>query len=563
MTAVWHFVRTDVRRLRWVIAAWLFLVAGATIFDAVVPFLSQQTQIAFIASIGLTMFVLVATLLLFSVLLIPLIVQADPAVGTDAFWMTRPIDPRSLWIAKLALAGILGLAVPVLAQVVLLAISRIAPLEIARLAAESALLRLFWIACFMALAALTPGIARFLLLGAAVAVGLAIVVNGAFALARSAQIGFPPVPLELHLADPTPELLAIAGVAVAGLVLVAVQYRIRLRSRSVPAGLLVLGVTAGLAALWPWNTFEPRLTVPSWALAPERVRLTADPGTVAFDDVTPSIRSGDREWRSATARFSLGTMERGWSGSVNLVDASLSLGQTVLQSPGGYGGHAGQEGRGDDAQAVPRDLLGVRWVGEPFGWISPSAGPAHVMIVREDEFQRHAPARGAYHGRYRIDLSEETVAAVLPLAPGASYQDGVHRFVIEQVTRSSQGVVILFQERDASSVFDAAAGVSQEFFLRNVAQAEAIRGTDYETGANPGSALGGAFFLYSGASGLRNRRISMEFQAHVDNDSVKWSRDPGWFADVELVVLRLRPAGSVIRTLDIADFPLQAGPVTR
>ena len=48
--------------------------------------------------------------------MVPLVVQADPLVGTDAFWMTRPIPWRALLAAKVIPLWVFIAAVPVVAE---------------------------------------------------------------------------------------------------------------------------------------------------------------------------------------------------------------------------------------------------------------------------------------------------------------------------------------------------------------------------------------------------------------------------------------------------------------
>jgi hypothetical protein len=553
MTIVRHLVLTDIRRLRWTIAAWLIAILSATTLDAVVPLLPRLVQIG--GTIGLTSFLLIVTLVLFGVLLIALIVHGDPAVGTSAFWMTRPIDPRWLWIAKVTLAGILLVAVPVLAQAVLLALSGVGPLEIARIAAESVLVRTVWMMVFMALASLTQGIGRFLLLCGAVLFGLAMALNIAATVSDGAEPSmFPPVPLQRHLGDPTPLLVAIVGISLAGLALVALQYQTRRRNWSVAAGLLALSLTLVVASFWRWPVFEPRLTVPAWALDPGRVRVSADIASLNFDE--PFLWRAKREqWRTVHAAVSLGAMARGWHGDANLVDASVSFDRgVVVTSPGREGGSVSLEGSRDAAAfAVLRDLLEVHWLGLPDRPdVLPGQYPA-LLTLREDDVQRLGSARASYSGRYRIDLIEETVAGVLPLTPGATLQDGAHRLVIEDVERSGGGASVSFRERNAGSVFDVAVPWSERFYVRNTARTEAIMGLP-QAGPDLPRIMETACFLSSWRSGLRNDRNIYVFPASRGVDQAKWSREAEWFAGAELVVIRSRPAGSVLRTLDISDF---------
>ena len=49
------------------------------------------------------------------------VVQTHPLVGSDAFWTTRPIPPRSLLASKLALLGVATVVAPAFARAVLMA----------------------------------------------------------------------------------------------------------------------------------------------------------------------------------------------------------------------------------------------------------------------------------------------------------------------------------------------------------------------------------------------------------------------------------------------------------
>jgi hypothetical protein len=561
MRLVGHLVLADVRRLRWPIVTWLVANGAATLFDIVVPSLSGSVIFRFAAAIGWTAFLLVTILLLFSVLLIAFVVQGDPPLGTDAFWMTRPIDPRLLWTAKVALAGGLVAVLPVLGQAVVMAVNGVPLSAMVRVAADSALTRLLWMAGFTAFAALTFGLSRFLMVSGTMLFAPVV--------ALSFGLGGPDPPpyllfradrFELHPADPTSALLATIGVMLACLAVGAVQYRTRLRSRSIAAWLLALCLTAGVAKFWPWATFNP-LAVPAWAMDQNRARLLLDTTTLN------TFPWGGEGWRIVKGRLALGGMPRRWLASPNLVDATLAFATgPVLTSPGDSGGLASVEGSADAAMAAElRDLLGVRWIGlfsyDPSGLL-PFQHPA-VFAIHEQDVQRYAPASGAYHGRYRVDLTEHTVGAVLPLRKGASYQDGAYRVVVEDLPRFEKGgLYITILERDARSVFDLAGPWSSEFFLRNVRNAEAIQGIEAEYFPPRPQVLDGGFGMLSGGSGLRTTKSSRFFSAG-EFGTMTWSRDPGWFTDVELVIVRSRPGGSVLRTLDIPDFPLASGPGKR
>ncbi len=106
--------------------------------------------------------------------LITLIVQEQPLVGTNAFWMTRPIPPRALLAAKVVLVSATMVLAPVLAEVVLMIVYDVPAGEIAAVAAQSAVFWALWGVIVMAFAALTPNMARFALAVSGVIVSIIV-----------------------------------------------------------------------------------------------------------------------------------------------------------------------------------------------------------------------------------------------------------------------------------------------------------------------------------------------------------------------------------------------------
>jgi hypothetical protein len=109
-----HCLAADVRRFWPAIAAWLFVVAAGASIDGIRPLLAADVRVLNLVGVAGTLLWLTELLLLF--VLIALVVQAHPLVGSDAFWMTRPIPPSTLLASKLALLGILIVAAPAIAE---------------------------------------------------------------------------------------------------------------------------------------------------------------------------------------------------------------------------------------------------------------------------------------------------------------------------------------------------------------------------------------------------------------------------------------------------------------
>src|SRR6185295_906303 len=147
-----HLFGADVRRSWPVIAAWLLTVAGAAAVDGIRPFLAANLRILnLVGGVGNVLW-LTELLLLF--VLIALVVQTHPLVGSDAFWMTRPIPPRTLLASKLVLLGLAMVAVPVLAELVLMAAYHVPARQSAMVAADTALTKTMVVILLMTAAAM-------------------------------------------------------------------------------------------------------------------------------------------------------------------------------------------------------------------------------------------------------------------------------------------------------------------------------------------------------------------------------------------------------------------------
>ena len=94
--------------------------------------------------------------LLFFAVIVASLVHADPLVSTDAFWLTRPISRRVLFLSKL-LSMLLVLAVPAaLAQIAPMIAYGVPPLDVMWLLSENLLYFAAGLTTVFAAAALTP-----------------------------------------------------------------------------------------------------------------------------------------------------------------------------------------------------------------------------------------------------------------------------------------------------------------------------------------------------------------------------------------------------------------------
>jgi len=561
-----HLLAADIRRFRLMIGLWLAVTAVSTALDGVRPMFASE---AFgMNGIDVAGDLVGLAKVLFGFVLIPLVVQTHPLVGSDAFWMTRPIPPRTLLASKLILLAAAIVVVPAACEVALMIAYKVPPQKMAAVALQTTLWQTMYLAVVMVLAALTRNLARFALLFGGVLLALAltavIMVTIAFARMDDAAavsvlvLGGPPPP---PVGDPTPEIVFLFVVIAAGLALLVVQYARRSSRRSALVGIAGLVAVWVLPSVWPWPLLQPRLSVPVWAAAGSSLKLSADPRSVAFDTGDPlSMRK--RVWSIGRAVIRLEGIQPGWLPSVAVTGAALELNPDVHLSSPGFA-HAVAVPIGEEIRPALRGVmqaaLGVRRLAIQD---SPQPERAVVLLIREADFKRYAPGTGLYRGRAAVELTSEEVVATLPVQAGATFQDGPYRIVVDEVRIASGTLGIRAHISDARTSFDRRPTPTYAFYLRNQQRSEAVGSSVIGLQQNtilprllPGLSFGNSRSTPNGFSAAGQFIRFPAGYAPPDEDRV--DIDEAWIAGAEIVIVRATAGGSVPRALEIPDFPLR------
>lgn len=558
-----HCLAADVRRSWLVIAGWLLVVAGAAAVDGVRPFLASDPRV--LSLVGGAGNLLWLTELLLVFVLIALVVQTHPLVGSDAFWMTRPIPPRTLLASKLVLLGLAMIAAPVLFEIVLMAAYKVPAKQSALVAADTALTRTLVVILLMTAAALTRNFSRFAVLCGsaigAVAILISIVVTilmtradfGTTTFTVSTSASAPMSPDE----DPTGMFLWNVFVPVVGFAVLAVQYRTRSRLRAVTLGVAGLLLAAAIVDVWQWPFLQPRVAMPEWAAGAPALRLRADPTSV--DSHEEGMFGRRTPWTSFRARVHLAGIEPGWSATVALLNATIQNNGIVRlrTARAGYPAAVPIDPNEEyPTRTVVRDLLGVRRLTEP----GTPTGESPVVFVTSDADARGSmPATGLYQGRFRVTLTRHDVEATLPLTAGVSHQNGSYRIVLDEIERTARGVTVFARESRALSPFDRTLPSLFGFYLRNRVEGEALAGNAMDVREGPFLSRFMPFgFGYSAAesSGFIARGLMISFPPGYGIPGESLSIDDRWIARAELVIVRTTREGSVARELNIPGFPI-------
>lgn len=281
-----HILRKDLARF-WPL--WLLLI-GFTAAHAWQALMPPDAGYSAIGLWGILAIIAVLGSLLLPVawvLCVAVVIQEEPLVGSDAFWLTRPYSRGSLVGAKAMAVG-LFVILPLLLHD-LFVVQRFGLSGSSAVAVilgkdiELALL----LACVAAVAVLTATFARFTGLALAV-LAIYVLLFLQMALPRNADWG---------LLGSVPFLASMLGASVCAVVIVANQYRTRDTARSRIIGIAGL-LGAGLLLLLPWSV--------TWGMRDWLERPTSDLGTVRLfpvADVSHAVLEGDSQ--AFTARSSM------------------------------------------------------------------------------------------------------------------------------------------------------------------------------------------------------------------------------------------------------------------
>lgn len=566
MTLLAHLARTDLRQFRWPILLWIVLVVAETILLASRPALGADVRLY--ANAGMLLGLLWWASQIGILLLVPLIVHGHAAVGTDAFWMTRPLPAPVVFASKMLLLGVVTVLLLCAVRLALMLWIGVPAGAALFVTLDTAIANTAWLAVLMAGAALTVNLSRFALLCGAVIVAFVLLATlmimrlqmDAAAGTASVAVGASSQPAAPTPEDPTQAVLFMLAVAAAGFALVAIQYRTRRRILSVPLAIGGLALAVVAISYWPIPILRVQSVLPAWTGRPGALQLRAPSPIIELANETSWFGTPD-PLRTGIASVALSGLEPGWVPRLELLGATLVLDNgTALASHGrGYQSAPLLDGSADaPGRAAARAVLGVEQV---FGMQESSSNSAVMLALPATELRAAAESRGHYRGDFAVRLAHWESVAALPLRPGAAFQDDAYKFALEQVSAGSGNTISLRgREWRATSSFDRKPMITYAFYVRNAQRSRAIEGHHAEPSGGIHSFPVGLPFAVSdgGPSRFFLRTAIVTFPPPYGPQEQKIDWDPAWYADAELVVVRVTEQGAVVRTLDIPGAMLIA-----
>ncbi len=221
------------------------------------------------------------------VTLIALIVQQHPAVGTTAWWMTRPVTPRRLLASRLLLLGIIVVGVPAVCDTVLMFRHGVSAASMISVLAEWSVLGTVALGLVMVMASLTTSLARFAVLVVASLIGVSVALNVAAFLALNESHPLAVYGTTTYAGalisrpeDPTGLVAAWVLLIATAFVVLHTLYTRRTRGRAVTLGLAGGLLSLAAAVAWPWPLLHASAAPPAWASLAGALRLEGPPQSV-------------------------------------------------------------------------------------------------------------------------------------------------------------------------------------------------------------------------------------------------------------------------------------------
>lgn len=431
MRHVAHLIRKDLRTVAVVALIWIVLMAievAAVFTGRMARPLSSDPQTALAALMDVLPFIELAVI----VVIVSMVIHADPVLDPRAFWVTRPIPRSQIFAAKLIVIFAVVL-LPVLAVFGILLTAYDVPLAYIRIASVeivlSTVVPLLWL---IVAAALTASLTRLVMLMAGVFVTFSL-----FALLLQPASGRDEIYRLRNVSDPAPDLV-VTVIVVTGLCALIHQCYRRRDWRVVAGGIVLVFCLANtVESYWPgYRLFEWEGEVKGGWTDPSvaRLRLLDDRQLVSA-----------HQWELSTlaAPLVLDGLPDGYVAMPHTISAQLTRPDgTVLRSM-----HPVQpETVNAKGEYHPSQIYGLRdrWTFEgPPRWYtwptllslrSGHRGAAAGSNAGGNDADDAAYYSGVYEGTFIYWIARQERVAALRLDAGQAYADGPRRIgVVEAV----------------------------------------------------------------------------------------------------------------------------------
>lgn len=578
MSLLRHFIASDARRLRLATVLWIVVTAAESATVYARPFVAWDPRSAETVAFANMLLWLSGGVLGYA--LVSLVLHAHPAVGSDAFWMTRPLPPRTLAASKLLLLAALFAGVPIVIEVASMMVHDVPAVDMVRVALQKTLFRGLMLAGLVVVAVLTPNFARYaiatgaVLLTAAMIPAIVMLIDSwrparrtatlVVSLAGSADMRTPSVG-----PDPSPLLASALTALAAGVAVVFVQYALRSWWRSLVVGAAGFALALTIPATGRWGVLREHVPAPQWAADASTLLVTGNPSAVRFDPAPAWDNAA--AGRTVRVPIRLSPAAPGWLATVRTVSATLHTGDGEHRArAGGHHVMLRTEGGGAPWEEALRHALGVPRIVLPTYADSTRAFDTMATLhVPPAILDRPGNGRADLDARLLVDLTRLEVAAAMPLRAGERFDEGSFHLTVDEARFRESELQARARVTSVATILDRRPRPVYLYYLRNRSRGEAVSGSWHFARQHTFMPMFGWSMAMGEAdpSGFSTNPLVVNFMQRGFGTGgpeqppvIDVDRD--WIEGAELVIVRATHDGSVRRTLEIKGIPL-ISPSTR
>jgi hypothetical protein len=453
MNIITHVLKKDVIRLKFLMLVWLLLIIVQLALGVFSPKLAAE---AFELQLLMPLLMRLIGFLqgLMMVIVIPLIIQDDSVVGSTAFWYTRPILRKELLLSK-SLAMLTVLVLPLLAaELFVLAANGASGYHLALAIPEVVLEKLAFIIPFVILAAVTPKLSRYALVGVIVFAIIVVIMILMFV----AGLIFPAIKqLANSKIYETASLEASYTVAdhlctiIIGSLLICYQFMTRRTVRTAMMLVAALIVMWAGTLFWNFDFLKESAAVESSAIKVEGVSLGFDSQHMMVSDQLQYNKNNPRE-KSISTKSTISGLPKGqFTILEGMDDAKMEYPDgSVLESE--YISTMKRQGYYSEKFMAPiQEALGDVKLVNPF---NEKFSYTEVFSLRGTDLHKHKDKVGTYSARANLDIYKYNIVSKVPLGDGMKGAFGAEQVVIYDVLERDNAVSVILHEKKINLLFD-------------------------------------------------------------------------------------------------------------
>lgn len=454
MNLLLHHFWKDVRHVRWGLMVWGVLVLFRAVVAVVGAWEVDELTRDFMTILS---FLLPSLQSLLLVVLVPWLLQDEPAVGTTAFWLTRPLTAnfvlwsKGFFVAALIVGPLVGV------ELMVMALNAVDARYLALAVPEIVLRTLAVVLPLAVVAAITPSLGLYALWLIGIFVGITVFsMLMMFSVMYVSDENLSFLPPSDTLAASSQIISALLYVLV-GTALVVWQYRRRATRQTVIAGAVLMLVAFNTSLFWRFDFFERELPeARALELPVEEVRVIADLRSLHTTRIA-SVRDRDEPRREVIMGLALVGLPDGYVAAPRTIEARAVFadGTDVRETlqPRGF-----RLGQGLSAEAIIRGTLpSVRQIGTVGG------NPSLTEVLRLKEAQAERLAEVAFDLDLEIDweILKGRVDYRLPLREGSDHREKGRRETIRSFSRLGKEVTVTLLVRNVQLLFAPEVGGSE------------------------------------------------------------------------------------------------------